>query len=189
MTMVNINLLPEKVRAAEALKLVVVVGSLCLTLPLLFWTYRYMGDKAELTSLEQKIDLVNIELNSPKLKQVVQEVEQFGRDRANLEAKRSVVDLLRKKQVALVRLLDVLPDLVPKRAWITKVDVQNEKGGRKAIVEGTALSAEVVADFYANLEAHVAIRNPAMDAAPIQVLSRGKTLVNFKMSFEIEDEL
>jgi type IV pilus assembly protein PilN len=187
--MVNINLLPEKVRAAETLKLVVIIGTLCLTLPLLFWTYRYIGDKAKLAAVEQKIEVVNSELNSPKLKQVVQEVEQFGRDRADLDAKRSVVDLLRKKQVTVLRFLDVLPDLVPKRAWLTKVELKDEKGSRKVFLEGMALSSEVVADLYANLEAHAVIKNPSMDAAPTQVLQRGKSIVNFKLSFAIEDQL
>ena len=189
--MVNINLLPEKVRAAEVLKIVVILGVLSLTLPVLFWAYRYAGAKAELAAVEKQIDDVNVQLNSPHLKQVVAEVEQFGKDRADLTSKRSVVDLLRQQQVTLVRFLDILPDLVPKRAWLTSVVVTPDAKGdtKKVVVMGSAMSAEVVADFYSNLQAQAAVHSPQMDTPPAVALYKGMSIVTFTLSFSIGDEL
>ncbi len=187
--MININLVPEKVRAGEALKVIMLLGSLSLVIPLLFWSWRFVVAKAELSGVEEEIDKVVAELNSPQLKQVVEEVEQFTRDRANLDSKRSLVDALRKKQVVLVRMLDAIPDLLPRRAWLTKMEVKEEKGVRRVAMEGMSEVPEAVADFYVGLEAHPVVKKLAMDDPPKTDRYRGVDIVKFKLSFEVEETL
>jgi Tfp pilus assembly protein PilN len=187
--MVNINLLPEKVRSAEILKIVVVLGLASLALPVVFWAYRYTQANAELAAVEKQIDSVNADLNSPQLKQVVAEVEQFSKNAADLDTKRSVVDTLRKKQVVLVRLMDVLPDLIPARAWLTRLDVKDNKGAKNASLEGNALSADVLAELYTNLEANPVVKNLKMDSSPMAGQANGHDVLTFRLSFDVGDQL
>jgi Tfp pilus assembly protein PilN len=187
--MVNINLLPEKVRSAEVLKIVVALGMLSLALPVVFWAWRYTQANAELAAVEKQIDSVNADLNSPQLKQVVAEVEQFSKNAADLDSKRSVVDTLRKKQVVLVRLMDVLPDLIPARACLSHLEVKDAKGVKGATLEGSALSADVLAELYTNLEANPVVKNLKMDSPPSASQANGHSVLTFKLSFEVGDQL
>ena len=151
--MVNINLVPEKLRSAEALKLIVVLGCLSLTLPAAFWALRYQGKRAELAAVEHDLDSLNAELVSPQLKQVVADVEQFAKDQSDLDSKRSSVDKLRGRQVMILKLLDMLPDIVPRNARIKTMAVSDEKGAKKVDMAFDFAALESVAAVYENLEA------------------------------------
>lgn len=186
--MVGINLVPERVRSAEKLKIIIAVGVVAQALPILFWLWRYGGVKAELSLVEDEIIKVNSELASPQLKNVVAEVEQFTQDRQNLESKRSVVDVLRKRQSTFVRLYDVLPDLVPRRSWLRKMETISDKGKTKIQVEGTAMAPEVVAEFYSALQSHPSIKDAEMTESPkVTTLPGGSEAVTFKLKFSAED--
>src|SRR5262245_7655516 len=119
---VQLNLLPEKVRAAEVLRRIVLIGAAAHLLLVGLVGWRVLAARARLAKVQAGIDAVMAELNSEKLRRTVEEVERFTREKGDLAAKRSQVDVLRKRQATLVRLLDTLPDLVPPTVFIKKLD-------------------------------------------------------------------
>ena len=170
--MVNINLVPDKIRSADTLKIIVTIGVISLSLPIAFWAMKFQGKRAQLAVVKSQLADLNKELESPQLKQVVADVEQFTKDQSMLDTKRSIVDELRKRQVVLLRLLDLLPDVIPARARINSLAVIDEKGAKKVtmICDFTALDA--IASAYENLEASPLVINLEM-TTPLQSSSAG----------------
>src|SRR5882724_639498 len=150
--MVNINLVPEKIRSAETLKVIVMLGVLSLAVPAAFWVMQYQAKRAKLASVEKQLQGLVDELNSPTLKNVVAEVEQFSKDQSNLDTKRSIVDQLRKRQILLLRLLDLLPDVIPPKSRISVLSVADEKGAKKVTLTCDFMTLDAIASAYENLE-------------------------------------
>ena len=186
--MVNINLLPDKIRSAESLKIIVLVGACSLALPVLFWSGRYQGARADLAQVDSELKELRLELESPQLKQIVAEVEQFTKDQGDLDAKRSVVDTLRKKQVTLLRFLDMLPDIMPKNAKITVLTVTDGKGGKEVSLTCDFLGLDSIAAVYESLEASPQIDRVEMATAPSSKKGNGRNTMTAAFKFVLVDQ-
>jgi len=187
--MVNINLVPEKLRSAEALKLIVVLGCLSLTLPAAFWALRFQAKRAELAAVEHELDLLNAELVSPQLKQVVADVEQFAKDQSDLDSKRSNVDKLRGRQMMILKLLDMLPDIVPRKARIKTMVVSDEKGAKKVDLSFEFAAIESVAAVYENLEASPLVDKLELVSGPEAAKDGlGKSVVSAAFKFSLLEQ-
>lgn len=188
--MVNINLVPDKIRSAETLKVIVMLGVVSLAIPVAFWAMKYQAKRAELASVEKDLQSLNEELNSEKLRQVVAEVEQFTRDQTNLDTKRSIVDQLRKRQVLLLRLLDLLPDVIPSKARISALTVIDEKGAKKVTMTCDFMTLDAVASTYENLEASPLVMNLDM-TTPLQskASSTGRGTLTATYVFTLQEAL
>jgi Tfp pilus assembly protein PilN len=189
--MVNINLVPEKIRSTENLRLIVMVGAISLVLPALFWGYRYQGKRSELAQAEQEVKALNAELNSDALRNVVTEVEQFTKDQGDLTIKRSVVDQLRKRQVLLLKLLDMLPDIVPGTARIKRLAVTDVKGAKQVELGCDFNAKDGVATVYENLEASSLVGSLQLTTNPTVAAldpATGSNLITATYTFTLQDE-
>jgi hypothetical protein len=186
--MVNINLVPEKIRSAEALKVIVILGALSLSLPVLFWAMKYQGKRASLAAVDKEVDALNAELASPALKNIVASVEQFTKDQSDLDTKRSVVDLLRKRQVLLLRLLDALPDIIPGFGRVTSLVAADAKGAKKVTMTCEFTTLDAIAAVYENLEASPLVdRLEMVGAVETKKNAAGKPISTSTYSFNLQD--
>jgi hypothetical protein len=184
--MVNINLVPEKIRSGETLKIIVLLGSVSLVLPVLFWGYRYQGERAKLSDVEKQLDAVNAELNSPQLREIVADVKKFSDDQAALAAKRSIVDSLRQRQVVILRFLDMVPDIIPADSKVNKLVVTDDKGNKKVEMTCSFLSEESVSSVYENLEASSLVGGLKMSDGPKSETVDGIPTLTAKFSFVLQ---
>lgn len=190
MVMVQLNLLPEKVRAAEALRKIILVGVAVYGVLALGLAWRFVAARSELALVQTGIDALRAELESDALKRTVAEVQRFTTEQADLKTKKSQVDVLRNRQVNLVRMFDTLPDLLPPTVHLTSLFVREEKGEMRFVVEGLAGTPEAVADFYVQLESHGLVLKPSLDDAPKyvdNVAGLGRDAYKFTMSFLFEE--
>ena len=187
MALVQINLVPDKIRSGETLRVIVLVGVVSLFLPVLFWAYRYQAVRAERVAVEKELQGLKDELASPQLKQVVAEVEQFTRDEADLAAKRSVLDQLRKRQVMILRLLDLMPDLLPADSRLRSMNV-TDAGATKHVELGVVnRTNDAVAEVYNNLESSSLIGKLQMTEGPSPVVVGGRNMVRATYTFDLQD--
>ncbi len=187
--MVQINLVPEKVRAADTLRVVVLLGSLALLLPLGFWGWRFVALNTKLASVDAEIIELQKELDKPELVKIVKLVDQFAKNESDLKVKLSLVEILRARQIVLLRVLDLVPDAMQPQAWLSKIEMKEDMGAKKALFEGFAISPEVMATIFSALENHPVVKGLKMVQSPKVRLQREREAVEYKFSFNIEEGL
>lgn len=187
--MIKLNLLPEKVRAAELLQLILLGGVGLYLLFLVGLGLRWNSARARVAVVEREVQAVYEALNAPELQQTVKEVERFTKDKSEVSSKASQVNELRKKQATVVRLVDALPDwTMGGQIWFTRVDLREDKGSKAVTLEGGAMSNLAFARFYTQLEGQPLVRKLALDAAPTAATNeRGQPVYHFKVSFGVEE--
>jgi Tfp pilus assembly protein PilN len=187
--MIKLNLLPEKVRAAERLRLILVLGSLVYVVALLLLGWRWSVAKAGVAEAAREVDAVYAELNAPGLKEAVDAVERFTRDQADKDAKASVVNALRKRQATLLRFIDALGDwTLDNQVWFTGVRVEEDsaKAARAVTIDGFAINPLAFASFFGLLESQ-----PLVVGLKLEHARNGTDLqqnvYSFKVAFSLED--
>jgi hypothetical protein len=185
--MIKLNLLPQKVRDAERLQLIVIAAVAVYGLGVAFLGWRWGAAKHRVSLVDDQIAEVQRQLDAPELREAVQAVDRFTKDEKEKSSKASVVNVLRKKQVTLLRFIDALPDwMVDGQVWLTRLEVQSTSE-RKVFMEGQAISPLAFAHFYTNLENQPIVKKLNMDNAPSQVTAKGKPVVSFRISFTLEE--
>lgn len=186
--MIKLNLLPEKVRAAERMQLILLLGAGVYVLGLLMLAWSWVAANNRVARVQARIDAVMAELNAPELRETVQAVDRFTKDEKEKNDKASVVNSLRKRQVTLLRLLDALPDwMMNGQVWLQTLEVKMEKGERRVTVEGQAVSTLIFAHFFTNLESQPIVKAIKLDEAPRPATVRGRSAVRFRVSFALEE--
>jgi hypothetical protein len=186
--MIKLNLLPEKVRAGERLQLILILGALFYALGIVLLGWRWAVAKHRVSVAAEEVAAVQAQLDAPELREAVQAVDRFTKDEKEKIDKASVVNALRKKQVALIRLLDALPDwMMDGQVWVTSLAVTPGTGERKVSIEGKAVSPLAFAHFYTNLETQPIVKKLSLDAAPSNSQLAGRPVVSFKVSFVLEE--
>jgi Tfp pilus assembly protein PilN len=185
--MIRVNLLPERVRAAEALQRNIVLSGALVAAALLAATASYVQKRTALKIVQKEIEGVRAEMESPALKNVVQAVVEFTAQRQALDSEQAVVNGLRQKQVALLRLMDILPDVLPPRLWLTDLNATLDKGSYKVVLKGSAYSPQEVAQFFSNLENHGKFKAVNLDSLPGTSTSQMRAnVVTFQISLSFE---
>lgn len=186
--MIKLNLLPQKVRDAERMQLIVLLGALAILLGLAGLGWRWMLARAAVAAVQQSIDAVQAELNAPELREMVQAVDRFTRDEKEKSDKASVVNALRRRQATLPRLLDALPDwMMGGQAWLQAMEVKVERAERRVELQGQALSPLVFANFYTDLGSQPVVKGLKIESPPVAVVERGRSVMAFRVSFTLED--
>lgn len=186
--MINLNLLPAKVRAGERMQLILLLGGAVYVLGLLGLGWTWVSARSRVAAVEEQILGVQAQLNAPELREAVQAVDRFTKDEAEKNQKASVVNTLRKRQMTLLRLLDALPDwMLGGEAWLHTLDVKYERTDRVVTLDGIATSAQTFARFFTNLESQPLVKKLKLLAAPTNSQDRGRAVVRFKLSFVLED--
>jgi|GEM_PF-3028035 hypothetical protein len=183
--MIKLNLLPEKVRAAALMRVIILVAGGVYIIGLLGLGFRYTQARARLDEVQREVDAVNAELNSPALLSTVQAVEKFTQDKTDEQAKASVVESYRRQQVVLSRLLDALPDwTMNSQVWFDHLLVDAAKG--TVTLEGGAVDALSFARFYTLLESQPLVVKLTMTDPLAVGAVRGLACQHFKVTFNVE---
>ena len=181
--MIRVNLLPEKVRNAEGLRTDIILASIALALVVGGILYLYQQGLSGLHAIQKERAAVDAEKNSPELKKMVADVEEFAKQDKNFHDQLANLNRFREKQVFYVKLLDMLPDLVPDNAFLTDVNEASDKGAIKVTVKGNAMTPDDVSKFYMALEGQ-GFKNLSLDAPATPGTVLGETYYGFTISFE-----
>jgi Tfp pilus assembly protein PilN len=187
--MVKLNLLPAKVREAELLRLVLIlgVGVYIIAVALMAWRYTVsVGVRSEVEAQIRKVDADLL-----PLKAIADEVKKLSDEKTEQDAKKAKLGELAKRQAYLVRLMDALPDFMPtgSQVWLTLLDQTVEKGNRRIIIEGNAVSVEAWADFYNNLESQSLVGELKIESSPAfaPLTVNLRKAFHFKVSFVLKE--
>lgn len=186
--MIKLNLLPEKVRAAERLQLILILGGLVYIVALLGVGLQYTRARAKVSAIEREVDAVNAQLHAPDLQATVDAVVKFSADKDAVQVKASIVNQYRKDQVTLVRFVDALPDwTLNGQVWYTNIEVKGDKGKRVVTMEGEAVSPSIFAKFYSSLETQPLVKSLNLESVVWNAVNRGHSVTKFKVTFSIEE--
>jgi len=186
--MIELNLLPAKVRAAETLRLIIIVACFFYAAAALALGYLWSQGHMQLVAAERETARVQAELDAPDLQDAVKAVQHFSDDMASVKAKASVVNQFRKDQGTLVRLLDTLPDWTQNgQVWFSTVESKGEKGHKMVSLVGNTTSRALFAKFYGFMESQALVKNLALDAPPAPTTVHNSQVLQFRLSFSIED--
>lgn len=145
--MIKINLLPREVRRKKVR--VRVPQTATVTLAILavggLWGYRYIV-KQDVERLRADIAVARNEIAQNQ--QIIRLVEQYTRDKTQLQDRLTLIQQLVTAQSAPVRLLDGISRALPEGAWLNGIS----KTSGKLIVKGYASSHFAVAELMLALQ-------------------------------------
>ncbi len=150
--MIKINLIPPeggkkkvKKKSAEQTQFVVAGGSTFITVLFCVYFLWYVpnGRIAQL-----QVEKTNAERQLQKIKEQVKVVDNFEKNKKDLQRKNKIIKDLRKKQSGPVHILDDLSHHLPDRVWLKNF---SESGGIIKLT-GNALSNSEIVDYIANLK-------------------------------------
>lgn len=173
--MIRINLLPvrEARRQAELRNQVVMLAT-AVGLGVLISGGLHAYGNAQIGDYKRAIAQKNIELT--KLKEMRTQVEEFQRERDEIERKLNIIASLERGRFGQARLMDEIATRIPQRMWLTALDA---KEGALAI-EGRSVDAEIVATLLSSLEDSPMIEDVVLLETSLQE-AEGLKLNSFKL--------
>jgi type IV pilus assembly protein PilN len=150
--MIRINLLAAE-RTQVKKKLTIQVGqkltigcSLILVLAALFVGWRYMSISQQKSQIES--DIASAQQETLRLRSIIQQVQEFEQQKAQLSQRVVLIEDLRKGQTGPVHMLDQISRSLPPMLWLTQV---RQVDGAVQI-DGNSTTQTGVSDFVTNLE-------------------------------------
>lgn len=187
--MIQLNLVPPKVRAAELLRKILFVGALLYVAAAGWLGWQWSLGHMQLLEARKATQKVQDELNAPELQVAVRAVQKFADDMAAVKAKASLVNEFRKQQVPLMRLLDAVPDWTMNgQVWFSSLDAEAGHGGRAVTLVGSTLSRALFVRFYDFMSSQAVVKGLSLDGEPTEVDVRDMQTVQFKLGFTVEDQ-
>jgi type IV pilus assembly protein PilN len=187
--MIRINLLAvERERAARTRVLIpaahrVTIGATLILLgTALFVGWWFWSLRQGLARVDE--ELARAEVETRQVRSVLEQVRKFESRKAVLQTRVSLIEELRKGQLAPVHLLDEISKSVPERLWLTDM-TQN---GADFTMTGMTDSLTAVSDFVANLEGTKWFKRP-VEIVDSQVTSDAKAgdLIKFQVKAQFVD--
>ena len=152
--MIRINLLAAERRAAkraaaapfQAGQKLTVACSAILILAALFVGWRYWALQQASILLDKEI--ADAQQETTRLHSIIQQVQQFEQQKAQLQQRVVLIEQLRKGQTGPVHMLDEISRSLPPMLWLTELK-QDSDG---VVIDGKTIIPTGVSDFVANLE-------------------------------------
>lgn len=168
---------PEEARK-EALKRIVVMLIPALGL----YAYQQQNVPQKQTELNAKTQMLN-ELTNYNAKQSasVAEIKKFKEDQALIEARIAALSKISKDRHREIRVLDLLQQVIPEKAWLTQIKISQEKVN----VQGLALSDFEVSTFLEALTKSVFLMDVNLVSSSETTVD-GVTLKKFEISCVLE---
>ena len=189
--MVTIDLLPEKAKVADVIRLYVLGGvALYLLAGGAFFGMR-MSALGELNELKNQTAEVEKKLEA--LGSIQSEVAKLAKNKSTLEKDAEVLTTLRLRQSIWVNVLDLIPDVMPASATLT--EIKNAGGKGKASSKDSTmvtlkvfgLDREVIPALYTALEGRQEIGTVTVDKVQNNVSTvGGKQGFSFEVTFEYQ---
>ena len=153
--MIRINLLnaerkaakPARAAAFQAGHKMVVGCSAILIVSVLFVGWRYWSLDQESKKLDK--DISDSQQETVRLRGLIQQVQQFEQQKAQLQQRVVLIEQLRKGQTGPVHMLDQISRALPPMLWLTELK-QNDEG---VLIDGRCTAVTNLTDFVSNLEA------------------------------------
>ena len=151
--MIRINLLAvdrertKKKATFQTGQKVTIVCSLVLVLAVLFVGWRFLALGKESSQLDA--DITNAQQEASRLHGVIQQVQQFEQQKAQLQQRVVLIEQLRKSQTGPVHMLDQISRAIPPVIWLTALKQEDNA----VTIEGRSTSLTGLSDFVGNLEA------------------------------------
>jgi len=108
--------------------------------------WRYMAIARESTRLDE--DIAKAQTEATRLHAVIQQVQAFEQQKAQLQQRVVLIEQLRKSQTGPVHMLDQVSKSMPPMLWLTKL-TQDDSG---ITIDGRSTTQTGVSDFVGNLE-------------------------------------
>jgi type IV pilus assembly protein PilN len=187
--MIRINLLAvERKRAKKARVLIpaahrVTIGATLILLATVlgvawwFWALRERSSQLDR-------DIASAEAETQQLRSVLGQVQKFEARKAQLQQRVTLIEELRKGQLAPVRVLDEISRSLPERLWLSEM----KQTGAEFALTGVTTNLNALSDFIANLEATKWFKRP-VEIVDSQVQADPKTgdLVKFSIKATFSD--
>lgn len=141
----------------------------------------YWNLRSQAKRLNEEIAVVQVEVD--RLRPIIEEVEEFERQRAELRHKVTVINELKARQQVPVRIMDVISRAVPERLWLTQITQR----GNELEVQGLMFNTNALASFIENLDEVPGMTEPV--PGPFRrARSRagGPELFEFTVEFRLE---
>jgi type IV pilus assembly protein PilN len=151
--MIRINLLAvdrerTKRRATfQATQKVTIASSLILVASALFVGWWYWSLQQQSAELDQRV--LDAQRETTRLRSLINQVDRFEQQRAQLQARVALIEQLRKGQSGPVHMLDQISNALPDTMWLTEM----KQAGDDVTIDGRCTSLTALSDFVANLEA------------------------------------
>jgi hypothetical protein len=187
--MIQLNLLPPKVRAAELLRKILIGSGVAYSLAFGWLAWQWSVSHVQLVEEQHEVQRVQDQLNSPELQVAVAAVQKFADDMAAVKAKASVVNELRKEQVPLLQLVDSVPDWTMNgQVWFTSLDAEPGGNGHTVALMGSTLSPALFAQFYEFLGVQALVKGLTLPSAPTSSIVRNVETEQFTLDFTSADQ-
>lgn len=141
------------------------------------WWWRSL--QTETARLNEEIAAAQKE--TERLRSVLQQVQQFEMQRAQLQQRVALIEQLRKGQSGPVHMLDEISRSLPDRLWLSDMKQQ----GVDLTIDGRAMSLTAVSDFVGNLESSAYFKKPVeILGSQVEPLPQGD-LVRFSVKAQL----
>jgi len=127
-----------------------VAGSALLIAAALLIGWRYWSLGRQSRALDD--DIAQAQAETVRLRSVIQQVQQFDDQKAQLQQRVALIEQLRASQTGPVHMLDQVSRSLPPMLWLTELK-QDPKKPDELLVDGRCTSLTGLSDFVSNLEA------------------------------------
>src|SRR5262245_26317318 len=151
--MIRINLLAaereskKKKATFQSGQKITVACSLVLVLTGVLIGWRYLAIQRESAKLDE--DIAKAQTEATRLHAVIQQVQQFEQQKAQLQQRVVLIEQLRKSQTGPVHMLDQVSRSMPPMLWLTNL---KQDGETSVTIDGRSTTQTGVSDFVGNLE-------------------------------------
>ena len=150
--MIRINLLAaereskKKKATFQSGQKITVACSLVLVLTGVLIGWRYLAIQRESAKLDE--DIAKAQTEATRLHAVIQQVQQFEQQKAQLQQRVVLIEQLRKSQTGPVHMLDQVSRSLPPMLWLTEM----KQDDSSVTIDGRSTTQTGVSDFVGNLE-------------------------------------
>jgi len=144
-----------------------------------WWFWALQKDSAD---LDQQI--VEAERETVRLRNVLQQVQQFEQRRGQLQQRVTLIEQLRKGQTGPVHLLDQLSRALPDSMWL----VELRQAGVDVTIQGRCSNLNALSDFVSGLEASNLFERPIeiLDSQLQPAASGAAELIQFSVKARLK---
>ena len=122
--------------------------TLILILAVLFIGWRYWAITRDSNAIDAEIAAAQQE--TVRLHSVIQQVQQFEQQKAQLQQRVVLIEQLRKGQTGPVHMLDQISRALPQMLWLTEL---KQSGTDDVVIDGKCTTLTGLSEFVSNLEA------------------------------------
>lgn len=149
--MIEINLIPEKLKKAKQMQLYYVYAGVVVALIMAVALGVLWMQQQKISEIDRKI--ADIDAKSQALQDKIAMVRQFKAMEETYNKKKELIQKLLRDQSLWTEILDSVGGMLPPDMWLTGLEELKAKDdGVQVQVDGFAFSRSVIADFVKNIE-------------------------------------